>query len=103
MKIKDGLEQEYEHFKRINGFYGDFFASGYARNVIEFMEDWADEMEKMMQDGSAVGEIAWAACHKACERNSISWAQYGFARENLFYFWEHGEELKQAKLAGQIE
>lgn len=103
MKVKDGLEQEYEHFKRINGYYGDCFAIGYARNVIEFMEDWADEMEKRMRAKATVEEVAKDALCKACERNSISWAQYGFARENLFYFWEHGEELKQAKLAGQIE
>lgn len=102
MKVKDGLEQEYEHFKRING-YGDCFASGYARNVIEFMEDWADEMEKRMRAKATVEKVAKDALCKACERNSISWAQYGFARENLFYFWEHGEELKQAKLHGRIE
>lgn len=102
MIIRAGAEQDFAEFMRVN-MKNDVFANFYARTVIEFMEAWADEMEKMMEDGYSVDKVARDALKKACSQVSLSWAQYAFARNYLFDYWAHGEELKEAKNKGIIE
>lgn len=66
----------------------------YGGCVIRYAEKWADIMEKAMEDGAALEDIAENASHEA-DTEGITGFMYGCAVQVLATVWEHGEELRK--------
>ena len=88
MKIKIGTEKEFQKFVDINS--KDFYSLG----VITYLKRWADLMEKEIENGAKVADIADKTSHIA-NTEGISGYMYGCAVSALSHFWEYGEELKK--------
>lgn len=88
MKIKEGMEAEYEKYKKVNS------ADGYSHRVVTYGEDWANLMEKLMASGAKIEDIAKETSHQA-DTDGITGFMYGAAVSALARFWEHGEELRR--------
>lgn len=88
MKIKLGMEQEYQAFQKANG------TDGYGRAVAQYVERWADLMEKELEAGAALPDIAERTGRQA-NTELLSGFQYDCAVHALSRFWLHGEELRQ--------
>lgn len=85
MKLKN--KEGWEQFVAINN---DPYGSG----VVRYAERWANMMEREMEDGKALIEIADATSHKA-DTEGITGYMYGCAVSILSQVWEHGEELRK--------
>lgn len=88
MKIKIGTEKEFEQFVEINS--KDFYSLG----VINYLKRWADLMEKEIENGAKVADIADKTSHIA-DTEGITGYMYGCAVSALSHFWEYGEELRK--------
>lgn len=88
MKIKAGLEAEYEAYRQKNS--GD----PYSARVVSYGEDWANGMELLMGDGRKLEEIADPVAHQV-DTDGITGFMYGCAVSALAHFWEHGEALRR--------
>jgi len=88
MKIKSGLEDEYQKYVALNS--GD----AYSKGVVDYSEKWADLMEQQLSAGNPLAGIAKQTSHDA-DTEGITRFMYGFAVLALARFWEHGEELRQ--------
>lgn len=90
MKIKQELKDEYDSYVKKNS------KDPYSRAVVDFAEQWAREMEKSMNKGITLAEIAETACSLVDSRPGfgITGYMYGASVSALSYFWEHGEELR---------
>lgn len=86
MKIKIGKEKEFERFVEINS--KDF----YSRGVVDYMTRWAELMEKEIENGARVADIADSTSTRA-DTDGITGYMYGCAVSVLLHFWEYGEEL----------
>ena len=86
MKVKIGAKEEYEKFVDINS--NDFYSYG----VIKYMHRWADLMEKEIDGGKKLSDIAEKTSHDA-DIEGITGFMYGVAVNALSRFWEYGEEL----------
>src|SRR5690348_12032876 len=86
MKIKPNLQTEYEEYKAKN-------TDPYGGAVVTFTERWADLMEKRMDKGGKIADIAKPTSHEA-DIEGITGFMYGCAVQALAYFWEHGEALR---------
>src|ERR1041384_8253274 len=85
MKLKD---QEYwDNQRRIN-------TDPYGKCCLDFAEAWANLMEREIESGKKLAEIANAASHEADEPYGITGFMYGCAVKILARAWEHGEELR---------
>jgi hypothetical protein len=94
MKIKAGLEAEYEEYKRINA------DGGYGARIVSYGEDWAMLMEEhIAADPSAPVENTLLLCAKETSRQAdtdgITGFMYGAAVSALAKYWEHGELLRR--------
>lgn len=87
MKIKAGLEADYDAYKKINA--GD----PYSARVVSYGEDWAKLMEEQIADGYAVANCAEATSRQA-DTDGIAGYMYGAAVSGLSKFWEHGDDLR---------
>lgn len=88
MKIKPGMEQEYQQFTDVNS------KDAYSRAVICYAERWGDMMESAIADGATVAKAA-ADTERAADIEGLTGFQYGCAVSVLAQFWSHGEELRQ--------
>lgn len=88
MNIKPGLESEYANYKQINQ------SSPYAAEVVRFGEMWADLMEKEIERGNTIANVAEPTCRTADNNGGITGYMYGCAVAALGKFWAHGEELR---------
>ncbi len=88
MKIKIGLEEEFQKAKENNK--DPYGACGYR-----YLERWADMMEAEIINGKKLTDVAKETSHKANTEVIITGFMYGRAVQVLSYFWEHGEELRQ--------
>lgn len=88
MKIKVGKEKEYKKFVEINS--KDF----YSRGVVDYMEKWATLMEKEIENGSKIENIA-DRTGRIADTAGITGFMYGCAVNALSHLWEYGEELKK--------
>lgn len=88
MKIKAGKEKEYEHFVEINS--KDFYSLG----VVNYMKRWADLMEKEIENGAKVIDIA-DKTSRIADTEGITGYMYGCAVSYLSLLWEYGDELKK--------
>lgn len=88
MKIKAGTEKEFEQFVETNS--KDFYSLG----VVNFAKRWAELMEKGIEKGEKVVDIADKTSYEA-DTEGITGYMYGCAVSALSHFWEHGEELRK--------
>ncbi len=88
MKVKTGMETEYEEYKRINA------DDAYSHAVVVYGEAWANLMEARLTNGELVREIAKECSHTA-DTDGITGFMYGCAVSALAHFWEYGEELRR--------
>ena len=88
MKIKAGKEKEYEEFVKINS--KDFYSLG----VVNYAKRWAELMEKEIEKGARVCDIADRTSNMA-DTDGITGYMYGCAVSTLSHLWEYGEELRK--------
>ena len=88
MKIKEGLEKEYNEFVEVNSH------DGYSMGVVRFMQHWADMMEEKIASGEKIQDIADKTSHDA-DTEGITGFMYGCAVSALAKFWEYGEALSK--------
>lgn len=88
MKIKAGREKDFETFVEVNS------KDGYSFGVVKYMKRWAELMEKEIENGSKVVDIADRTSHIA-DTEGITGFMYGCAVSALSQFWEYGEELRR--------
>lgn len=89
MKIKEGQETDWAKFKEINS------AGAYSNAVVQFAELWAEEMERRLEAGGTIADIAKDAMRVADSNIGITGFMYGCAVSALAKGWEHGEELRR--------
>lgn len=87
MKIKPGLEAEYDEYKAKN-------SDPYGAGVVTFERRWANAMEVFLEDGRDLAAIAEDASRIA-DTEGITGFMYGCAVKSLAHFWVHGEELRR--------
>jgi hypothetical protein len=88
MKLKAGTEAEYQKYKDINS------TDPYSARVVSYGDEWAVLMEKRMEQGEKIADIAKETSREA-DTDGITGFMYGAAVSALAHFWEHGEELRQ--------
>lgn len=66
----------------------------YGSCVVRYAERWANAMEKEMESGKSLIDIADATSHKA-DTEGITGYMYVCAVSILSQVWEHGEELRK--------
>lgn len=88
MKIKAGKEKEYAEFVQINS--KDF----YSRGVVNYAERWATLMEKEIENGARVADIADKTSNIA-DTDGITGFMYGCAVSTLSHLWEYGDDLRK--------
>ena len=85
MKLKN--KEGWEQFVAINN---DPYGSG----VVRYAERWANMMEKEIEVGKELIDIADATSNRA-DTEGITGYMYGCAVSILSQVWEHGEELRK--------
>ena len=88
MKIKAGKEKDFETFVEANS--KDFYSLG----VVNYVKRWAELMEKEIENGSKLIDIADKTSHEA-DTEGITGFMYGCAVSVLSAMWEYGEELRR--------
>ena len=66
----------------------------YGSEIYRFAASWADLMEREMDNGKSIEDIAKSTSHEA-DTSGITGFMYGAAVLILSECWEHGEELRQ--------
>jgi hypothetical protein len=85
MKVKD--IKVYEDWKAKN-------IDGYGACIFRYVERWADMMEKEIDNGAKIKDIADKLSHEA-DTEGITGFMYGASVNILSHCWEHGEELRK--------
>lgn len=88
MLIKQGLEEEYTEYKKLNE------SDPYSARVVSYSEDWANLMEEQLAKGQTIEFIAKEMAHIA-DTDGISGFMYGASVSALAHFWVHGEALRR--------
>ena len=88
MKIKSGREKEYEIYVENNS------KNRYSKAVIDYLERWANLMEKRIADGDKIYDIAEQTSYEA-DTEGITGFMYGCAVNILSQLWEYGEDLRK--------
>lgn len=88
MKIKAGKEKDFERFVEVNS--KDFYSLG----VVNYVKRWAELMEKEIENGAKLLDIAKRTSNEA-DTEGITGYMYGCAVNILSQMWEHGEELRR--------
>lgn len=65
----------------------------YGKAIVEYAERWADMMEKEMENGKELEDIA-ESCSNDADTEGITGFMYGAAVVVLTSCWEHGERLR---------
>jgi len=87
MKIKNGMEKEYKEYAKNN-------SDPYGNAVVRYSEIWADLMEKKIEEGIPLVDIASSTSHEA-DTEGITGFMYGCAVSSLAHYWIYGEELRR--------
>ena len=85
MKLTD--KSTWEEFVNTNR---DFYGAG----VIRYAERWANMMEREIENGKNLADIAYVTSLMA-DTDGITGYMYGCAVSILSLVWEHGKELKR--------
>jgi hypothetical protein len=90
MKIKKGLENEYEEFVKKN-------KDRYGSCVIRYADIWALYMERGLARGEKIEDISEPLSNDVDNMPGfgITGYMYGAAVSTLARFWEHGEEIRK--------
>lgn len=69
----------------------------YGKCCVDYAKAWAEEMERLMDVGFKLEDIAKKASHDVDQRPEFGIAgfMYGAAVSMLAQAWEHGEELRR--------
>ncbi len=86
MQIKQGKEEAWELQVKIND-------DPYGKACIDYTRVWAELMEKRIDDGSKLEDIAKSTSHEA-DTDGITGFMYGCAVSILSELWIHGEQLR---------
>lgn len=86
MKIRD--QAAWDEAIRVNG------TSGYAGGILDYAYRWANLMEREIEAGKALADIAKDSS-RAADTDGITGFMYGCAVGLLAQTWEHGEELRR--------
>lgn len=95
MKLKAGLEADYEAYKKLNS--GD----PYSARVVSYGEDWANLLEARIPTGATEPEVLRIIVDhakedsRAADTDGITGFMYGAAVSGLSGFWVHGEQLRR--------
>ena len=88
MRIKKGMGEEYGRFCEVNSH------DGCSYSVIKFIHQWADLMEKLVeQEGKSVDECV-EDCSFRAGGGKLSGTIWGYARSAIARFWEYGDEFQ---------
>ena len=87
MKIKPGLEAEYDEYKAKN-------SDPYGAGVVTFERRWANAMEVFLEDGRDLAAIAEDASRIA-DTEGITGFMYGCAVSTLAACWKYGDQLRR--------
>lgn len=85
MKIKD--LKKYEEWKNNN-------TDGYGACIFRYAERWANMMEKEIENGANVKDIAEKLSHDV-DTEGITGYMYGASVSILSQCWEYGEDLRK--------
>ena len=88
MKIKAGKEKDFDTFVEVNS------KNFYSLGVVNYVKRWAELMEKEIESGSKVADIADRTSHEA-DTEGITGFMYGCAVSVLSQLWEYGEDLRK--------
>jgi hypothetical protein len=66
----------------------------YGKACVDYAERWADAMEKLIDKGHKLEDIAETTSHTA-DTEGITGFMYGAAVHMLAGCWEHGEALRR--------
>jgi hypothetical protein len=98
MKIKQGLENEYAEYVRMNS------EDGYSKCVVDYGAAWAglmeaaipaDALSEQVQTFLARDDFAKHTSHEADQAYGITGFMYGCAVQALAKFWIYGEALRR--------
>ena len=64
----------------------------YGGAVVKYAEEWANEMERRLESGGVLSDVAEASEPKG---HGITGFMYGAAVSILSQVWEHGDELRR--------
>ena len=69
----------------------------YGKACVDYAEAWANDMERRMESGETIEQMADASSHEVDRRPEfgITGFMYGAAVSMLSRAWEHGEELRR--------
>ena len=85
MKVKD--LKKYEEWKCKN-------TDEYGACIFRYAERWADMMEKEIEKGAELKDVAKKLSHDA-DTEGITGFMYGASVNILSQCWEHGEDLRK--------
>lgn len=85
MKVKD--LKKYEDWKNKN-------TDKYGACIFRYAERWADMMEREIENGAELKDVAKKLSHDA-DTEYITGFMYGVAVNILSQCWEYGEELRK--------
>ena len=86
MKLKEGMEENYQKWYDKN-------EDAYGRACFTYAEKWAELMEEAIDAGRKLEDIADDLSHTA-DTEGITGFMYGMAVSILANCWIHGEELR---------
>lgn len=66
----------------------------YGKACVDYAKTWAELMERLMEKGEKLEEIAQQSSHDA-NTDGITGFMYGAAVSMLSQCWKHGEALRQ--------
>lgn len=91
MKIREGKEKEFNDIK------AEIVGKAYAEAIVKFAEEWAFAMERLINKGAQISEIADETSREVDSRPGfgISGNMYANAVGILADFWEYGDDLRK--------
>ena len=87
MRIKSGMEDDWAKTVENND-------DPYGKAGVGFARRWAETMEKRLDAGEKLEDIAEPTSHEA-DTEGITGFMYGCAVSVLSACWEHGEDLRR--------
>ncbi len=80
--------------KEVYDKYVEVNTDGYGRAVLRYAEQWANAMERKIDNGEKLSDVAKQASYDA-DTEGFTGFQYNMAIQFLVKCWEYGEELRK--------
>ena len=97
LSINDSIELEFKDEnsrKEWNKFVDINSKDGYSYGVVKYSMYWAKLMQKLMNEGNKLEDIAEKASHDS-DIEGITGFMYGCAVNTLSRYWKYGEDLRK--------